>query len=51
MPIFTVRFGNGVGKKAIPGQVQRECAKIFEKVFARGWGSGKVGGVEGVDLQ
>jgi hypothetical protein len=33
--------GMGAGKERIE--------KIFEKVFAREWGSGKVGGVEGVD--
>ena len=31
------------------GGQRKRIEKIFEKVFAREWGSGKVGGVEGVD--
>jgi hypothetical protein len=31
------------------GRAKGKIEKIFEKVFAREWRSGKVGGVEGVD--
>ena len=33
------------------GRAKGKVEKIFEKVFARGERSGKVGGVEGVDLR
>jgi hypothetical protein len=45
--IFTVRLREVGDSGRAKGRIER----FFGKVFARGWGSGKVGGVGGVDLR